>query len=298
MKERPARAEARGCFLFDQQLFQLPAWETRRADDRGRRRAVAVLHRRRGRRGRSSPIRRRTGGGSRWCGSSRRSPSRACGTAASTSMPQPSTGAVGVVVIAGPKHSGKTTLALHLLAGGGRWVGNDRVLLDGIGGVPRARRPERGEDPTRHRRRFPELGGIDGIRRGPTVPPVGGRTRYRRALRMHRGRRRPRVRPPRSSQPASEPTACAEAPLGAYAFPQVSAAVTSAGRCSPFPSTRSSPHCRLPLRGRTAAGHGDAVRIRRRWRAHTPTAEQTRGRGAAAVARLPDPARARRLRRW
>jgi hypothetical protein len=44
-----------------------------------------------------------------------------------------------VVVIAGPKLSGKSTLALEVLGGGGRWVGNDRVLVHGLGHAPRVR---------------------------------------------------------------------------------------------------------------------------------------------------------------
>jgi hypothetical protein len=44
-----------------------------------------------------------------------------------------------VVVIAGPKLSGKTTLALHVLARGARWIGNDRVMLRGLDAAPHVR---------------------------------------------------------------------------------------------------------------------------------------------------------------
>ena len=136
IEERPARAAARDCFLFDQQLFQLPAW-----DDEGRTTVedaerslyftvaegdVAIV---------ADPSTNRWRFPLVWILTEvavARLRHRCLDLHAAAVA-----GCRGVVVIAGPKLSGKTTLALHLLAGGGRWVGNDRVLLDGIGGAPR-----------------------------------------------------------------------------------------------------------------------------------------------------------------
>jgi len=72
----------------------------------------------------------------------------------------------GAVVIAGPKHSGKSTLALEALCGGARWVGNDRVLVHGLGGAPRVQGvPSAVKLRTDTATRLPGLRAIAGVKR-------------------------------------------------------------------------------------------------------------------------------------
>jgi hypothetical protein len=165
VRDRLHHAAERGCFLFDQQVFPLPAWDAEgrtTVEDAERSLYFTVTE------GEVDVV--ADPSTNRW-----RFPlvwiltevaavrlRRRCLDLHAAAV----VGSSGVIVIAGPKLSGKTTLALHLLAGGARWVGNDRVLLDGIGGEARLRgvpsavkiRPDTAV-------RFPELGEVAGVDR-------------------------------------------------------------------------------------------------------------------------------------
>lgn len=162
---RPARAEERYCFLFDQQVLPLPAWDAEGrtfVDDAERSLCFTIAE------GEvevvADPATKRWRFPLLWilteiAGAHLR---RRCLDLHAAAV----AGDDGAVVIAGPKLSGKTTLALHLLASGARWVGNDRVLLDGVGaatrvlGVPSAVKIRPDAAP-----RYPELLGISAVGR-------------------------------------------------------------------------------------------------------------------------------------
>jgi hypothetical protein len=163
---RPPRLEARECFLFDQQVLALPAWDasdgTTTVDDTERSLCFTVSA------GTVDVV--ADPATKRW-----RFPLVWILTEIAATRLRPRSldlhaaavdGRGDAVVIAGPKLSGKTSLALYLLARGGRWLGNDRVLLEGIGTSPRVRgvpsavkiRPETAD-------RFPELAAITPVDR-------------------------------------------------------------------------------------------------------------------------------------
>jgi hypothetical protein len=135
---RPARTEPRGCFLFDQQVLTLPAWggpEHTTVDDAERSLyftvgagTVDVV---------ADPSTKRWRFPLVWILTeiaATRLRERCLDLHAAAVL-----GDDNAVVIAGPKLSGKTSLALYLLGRGAQWVGNDRVLLDDVGTRPRVR---------------------------------------------------------------------------------------------------------------------------------------------------------------
>src|SRR4051794_21903355 len=215
---RPADASARDCFLFDQQVLSLPGW-----DEPGRTTvadaerslcftvadgAVDVV---------ADPSTNRWRFPLVWIlteAAAARLRQRCLDLHAAAVD-----GCGRVVVIAGPKLSGKTTLALHLLARGATWVGNDRVLVDGIGTAPRVRgvpsavkiRPETAV-------RFPELGGLARVDRPYLLSE--------RELAAVEDCTRVPVEVELALTPAQvamrlRVDRVAEAPLGAFVFPQV-----------------------------------------------------------------------------
>ena len=219
---RPARTVLRECFLFDQQVLTLPAWDGREqttVDDAERSlyfsvssRAVDVV---------ADPSTKRWRFPLVWI----------LTEIAATRLRRRGldlhAAAVDAgdyaVVIAGPKLSGKTSLALYLLSRSGRWVGNDRVLLGGLDTTPSVRgvpsavkiRPETVA-------RFPALGELAAVHRpyllseaeiavaklatGVDVDADLALTPAQLSSRLGVGR-------------------VAEAPLGAFVFPQVRADV-------------------------------------------------------------------------
>jgi hypothetical protein len=214
---RSNRAAPRGCFLFDQQVFTLPAWDAEGhtiVEDAERslyfmvkEGEVEVV---------ADPATKRWRFPLVWIlteVAAARLRKRCLDLHAAAVD-----GHGGVIVVAGPKLSGKTTLALHLLAHGAAWIGNDRVLVDGIGSTPRVRgvpsavkiRPETAA-------RFPELcgGGIAGVHRPYLLSEAELATAERAA-----------TDDDLAFTPAQVATRLgiervAEAPLGAFVFPQV-----------------------------------------------------------------------------
>ena len=224
VNDRPARTDMRDCFLFDQQVFALPAWETdgrTTVEDAERSLYFTVSA------GQVEVV--ADPSTNRW-----RFPlvwilteiaaARLRGRGRGLDLHAAAVEGCGhVVVIAGPKLSGKTTLALHLLAAGAPWVGNDRVFLDGIGAVPRVRgvpsavklRPDTVV-------RFPELGHLASVDR----PYLLSEAEFAEAERS--------TRTPTEFDLAFTPAQVAhrlgvdrvsDAPLGAYVFPEIRADV-------------------------------------------------------------------------
>ena len=213
---RPARTEPRECFLFDQQVLTLPAWEGRAhttVDDAERSLyftvstgAVDVA---------ADPSTKRWRFPLVWILTEIAATRlrRRCLDLHAAAVE----GGDHAVVIAGPKLSGKTSLALYLLARGGRWVGNDRVLLDDLGTTPLVRgvpsavklRPETVD-------RFPELGAIADVDR----PYLLSEAELAVAARAIVSDADLAVTPAQLARRLGVDRV-AEAPLGAFVFPHV-----------------------------------------------------------------------------